>query len=245
MIIVVQPNPDLEYYAVSWKTHVYYTSMCRDWRETLSSCPAYWAGIHLWPCKHLKKMVARSKKLPVVVRMNLEQYIGAEPTKSQLAQILPTLKDRLVEFHFKSHAHESLTVPKLWASLPKGEAPLLKPFKLHLSNGGPCMPKIPTSALSFHRPILQHLALGGCQIDWDALKSTKGSCVGTQNFVTLHLHRIQPPPSRDILLSILRSSPKLESLRPERVIPHDFDTSHDTHKAPSSIYLRSLAVFTS
>lgn len=249
MLIVVRPNPDTDYHAISWKLHVQYTSVCTDWRGKLLGSPAFWARIPLFPCKYLEKMVARSDKVPVVVRLNLELYAGDELAKAALAKVLTTLKDRLVEFHFKSHARDSFIGPQLWASLPKGEASLLQSLKLSLSGGGPYMPKIPTSILAFARPNLQHLALGSCQIDWAALKSAKGSRVGIQNLISLHLHRIDPPPPRDILLSILRSSPKLEALHMEKVIPKDFDTCHQDSNtlarkpSASPIRFRSLTVF--
>ncbi|TFK98559.1 hypothetical protein BDV98DRAFT_595764 [Pterulicium gracile] len=243
LIGLVQPHHD--YLPTPWQDHVRFAAVCKAWRDALLGFPTFWAGVPLYPNENLDQMLARSRGEPLAIRLSML----SSNNEIQLLQSLHLIlaERQLAEFHLFANGHYRGGPPNVLQVIDKAfsrETPALRSLKflfvdIHNTPDHPG-PELPVVVLSAARPLLQHLELIGCKVDWHALRAAAASNSGISNLLTLRLQSLVPQPPIDILAWILHLSPNLRTLDvANKAIPSDI-ASFNERNGPASIPLHSL-----
>lgn len=216
-IMLVESNRDYDYRMTSWMDRVTPSSVCRQWRKTALAYPGFWSSIPLHPEQGVAEMIARSKDHPLSIRLDLSsQHEHWKAISHHHTSLLAA--EKLGEFHLQNHKDR---FSPHWDLLPKTEAPALQSLNIAMPPNGAHLPSHVLSAL---KPVLQHLTLVSCEINWKEVWPLTGSNdLGIRNLRTLSLCFLRPRPPKEILEGILLSSANLQDLRLKMVFEEGFD----------------------
>lgn len=220
LAMVVQSDREYTSATTGWTNRVKITSVCRFWRSIALELPELWSSISLLPAQGVEELIARSRDHPLSIRLHLSSQLESWDAISHHHHTTLLSPERLGEFYLQDH--RDLFAP-YWDLLPKVHAPVLRTLAINLLSK---KARLPTHVLSASKPVLQHLSLNSCEVDWEGIRSLTGSNdLGIRNLRTLSLASLLPRLPKDIIESILLSSPSLRSLTLTMVLPHGFDPS--------------------
>ncbi|TFL00148.1 hypothetical protein BDV98DRAFT_570058 [Pterulicium gracile] len=219
--------PDNDYYAVvPWKERVAISSVCSNWRAVALDTAGFWVNFGVCTSPNFASMVARSKEMPISVRLShLHPFDGSDLNSynhDELSAAFSLLfkASRLQEFHILGDKEE---IEYYLEHIPHDEpTPLLRSIIVqatvrHLP------PSIPQHIIRIRKPLLRYLTLDTCEVPWP----TPDGEPLLANLLHLHLLHTEPRPPSDILLDVLRASPGLLALQLEDTIPLDLDPTCD------------------